>query len=879
MKIQFDNNQDFQLEAIKATIDLFEGQPLSSSSLEINLTNNSSSILTEKGISNQLILSDEQILENLKRVQAEFNKGKPEYRQIPISEKLEGMNFSIEMETGTGKTYTYIRTIYELNKTYGFKKFVIVVPSVSIREGVFTSLKLTTEHFKSLYDNRPCDFYIYNSSKLSKLANFASSNSIQILIINTASFDAENKIINQENERGINPIEYIKSTNPIVIVDEPQNMETDNRIQAISNLNPLLTLRYSATHTNYYNQIYKLDPITAFDLGLVKQIEVDSVVSNDNYNAAYIDFKEVKTNKKSINARLEVYVNDKGEPKKKTITVNINSDLYDLTNKREVYRGFVVNNIKSDSITFSNGHAIYVGARQGGLTDEILKVQIERTIQEHLKKEQKLNPRGIKVLSVFFIDRVENYKQFDSEDSKGKFYKWFEEIYERETGESPKGVHNGYFAKDKGQLKDTNGTTKADNEAYKLIMQEKERLLRLDTPLRFIFSHSALKEGWDNPNVFQICTLNETVSTLKKRQEIGRGLRLPVDSNGMRIFDKSINRLTVVANESYEVFARTLQKEYEDGKVKFRKDLVKNARDKKKVSITKDLSYLQEFKKLWDKIKQKTTYSVQYDTNELVLQSIQAMKGMPSINKPVITSTRGQLKVTSEGIIGALVEMNSHDIESEYTVPDVFEYVRKRTGVSRSTVSKIIQGSDRSKDLKVNPQLFLDYLVNSIKSSKNKLLVDGVKYHVINGGHYEMQLFENEEIERYVSELFEVGKDKNEEYKNKSLEKTIYDYIPVDSDVERDFAKDCENDSRVKFYFKLPRGFKIPTPLGHAYNPDWAVIFEKDKKIYFVAETKSTLDKDQLRGIENLKIACGEKHFAVIEGVKFKKVTKLSELI
>jgi len=532
---------------------LFEGQPLEDSLLQSEL----SELDTYANIysyGNRLVISEEQILINLQSIQTN--------NEINVSAKLDGMHFSVEMETGTGKTYVYLRSIYELNKMYGFKKFVVVVPSVAIREGVLKNLEITHEHFQTLYDNVPVNFQVYDSTKVSTLRGFATTNNIEVLVINIDSFAKDENIINKPNDKlnGQKPVEFIQATHPIVIVDEPQNMETEKRIAAIENLKALCTLRYSATHRNQYNLTYSLNPVKAYDLGLVKQIEVDSIIEENAYNDAFVSVESITATKTKVTAKVSINSNENGGVKKKTITVKVGDDLYKLSNEREIYAdGYIIEEIDAvnQCISISNGNLLYKGDSQGGLTDEVMKFQIRKTIEEHLKKEKSLNKLGIKVLSLFFIDKVANYRNYDSTGNavKGKFAEWFEEIYQeyiskpafKELDKFPIGeTHNGYFSQDsKGKVKDTSGETKADDDTYSLIMKDKEKLLGLDNSLRFIFSHSALREGWDNPNVFQICTLNETKSDIKKRQEIGRGLRLAVDQTGKRTYDQNINRLTV----------------------------------------------------------------------------------------------------------------------------------------------------------------------------------------------------------------------------------------------------------------------------------------------------------------------------------------------
>jgi type III restriction enzyme len=907
MKLQFSATQDYQLQAVKSVVNIFEGQPLAQSNFEISLggtplmMEGSSIAFTEKGIGNKLVLSEEQILQNIQAIQAE-NTIKVSENLVPsLSDNKKTtfvpLNFTIEMETGTGKTYTFLRTIYELNKVYGFKKFVIVVPSVAIREGTIKNLEITKEHFQNLYENPPINYVMYDRGNLTALRNFATSNAIQILVINVDSFTKENNVINQGRDtmQGTKPIECIQATNPIVIIDEPQNFETDIRRQAIANLNPLCTLRYSATHKNLYNLVYSLNPVQAYDLGLVKQIEVTGISSDSNYNAAFIQFKKIET-KGKLKAKLTIYVNENGGVKQKDLTVNVGEDLFELSNGRDIYKdGYLINNISlgEGTIEFANGKIVKEGETQGGLNDEVMKYQLEQTVKTHFDKLKRNKDKGIKILSLFFIDKVANYRKYDTEGNfeKGKFAIWFEEIfvkYQKQYADlipfETEAVHNGYFSSDKtGKGKDkkevwadTKGTTAKDDDTYSLIMKDKERLLSLEEPLQFIFSHSALREGWDNPNVFQICTLNESKSELKKRQEIGRGLRLPVDSEGQRIYDKNINILTVIANETYEDFTKALQNEIqEETSVEF-KDRIKNTRDKVKLQVSKELT-IENFPLLfdiWEKISHQTRYSVDYSIDDLISKAVAEIQKMPTIKRPMLESKTARLNYEEQGITST--EINAamkRTAEVRYQIPDVYGYIQNKIDITRNTIYKILTQSDRLGDLEINPQLFLDNVVTILKATLRALLVDGVKYEVmeINGACYAMTLFRFEEIETYLSNLFKVTK----------IDKTVFNYVPIDSNTEKDFAHDCESDDNIKFFFKLPRGFRVPTPIGD-YIPDWAVMMQEDgkNKIYFVAETKSTLDKGLLRPLEDLKIRCGEKHFALFKnlGVEYKKVVVKNDL-
>ena len=883
MKLTFESNLNYQQEAIKSITDLFEGQPLEDSILEFNLKEEGTLNLIN-GVSNNLVLSEEQILINLQHIQA--NNG------IEVSEELDGMHFSVEMETGTGKTYVYLRSIYELNKLYGFKKFVIVVPSVAIREGVLKNLEITHEHFQTLYDNVPVNFQVYDSTRVSTLRGFATTNNIEVLVINIDSFAKDENIINKPNDKlnGQKPVEFIQATHPIVIVDEPQNMETEKRIGAIENLKALCTLRYSATHRNLYNLTYSLNPVKAYDLGLVKQIEVDSVMEENAFNDAFISVESITATKTKVTAKVSINSNENGGVKKVTKTIKVGDDLYKLSNDREIYAdGYIIEEIDAinQCISISNGNVLYKGDSQGSLTDEVMKFQIRKTIEEHLKKEKRLNKIGIKVLSLFFIDRVANYRIYDETGNpvKGKFSKWFEEIYEeyiskpafKELDTFPvEESHNGYFSQDKkGAFKDTSGETKADDDTYSLIMKDKEKLLGLENPLRFIFSHTALREGWDNPNVFQICTLNETKSDIKKRQEIGRGLRLAVDQTGKRTYDQNTNRLTVIANEAYDDFAKALQKEIEDDCGVSFKGRIKKKQKRTAIKYRKGFEADPKFLEIWEKLKKKTTYRVDYKTHELITLAAKAIKDLPEIKSPSIRSTKIGITMSDEGVgtnyVGEKVESYGG---YSWKIPDVLGYIQSKTELTRSTIEEILSKSGRIKDIIINPQLFLDLATTAINRTLYDLMIDGIKYQKIGGSEYEMTLFEAQELEVYLNDF---------SFKVSNLSKTIYEeFVPLDSGVESQFAKDCETSDQIKFYFKLPNWFKIPTPIGN-YNPDWALVFEDDKKIYFVAETKDTgkqqVDLLKLSGDEQMKIKCGKAHFNEFPDLEYKVVSKVGQLI
>lgn len=867
----------YQTDAVNAVVRLFEGQ--SNRREAFSLQNHGA----ERFVSNQLDLDWEQIGGNLKSVQTTF--GQPE-----TDIDAYGLNFSVEMETGTGKTYVYLRTIFELNRQYGWTKFVIVVPSVAIREGVLQTLRATKPHFAELFNKPVMNFSEYDSKRLGALRNFAVNDGIEIMVINIQSFEKDGNVINQVNESGDAPIHWIQQTRPIVIVDEPQNMETENRLAALDSFNPLFILRYSATHKNSRHKVYSLNPVEAYNQKLVKQIVVQSVLAENDSNGAFVELLEIQAGKGSLKAKLNIHYRDKKETKKKAVTVKSGDDLFDKSGGVEAYRhGYIVNGLDAEDeiVAFSNGLQISRADNQDALQDEVMKAQIRCTIDEHLKREKKLKAQGIKVLSLFFIDKVEHYRQADG--SAGKSARWFDELYRELTGEDSDGVHNGYFSQDKqGRLKDTKGDTQADNDTYHLIMRDKETLLSFASPLRFIFSHSALKEGWDNPNVFQICTLNETRSAIKKRQEIGRGLRLAVNQNGERVRDESVNVLTVIPNESYESFAANLQQEYEDEcGIKFAASNIKDGRKRKTQTFRKNFPLDPEFQAIWQKLDRKPRYRVQYDTAELVKQASDAVFRLPEIHAPKIQTRKARIEINETGQAYQLdTQETANDTlqtNIQFALPDILGEIQSKTGLTRRTVFDILKASKRLNDAANNPQRFIDLAAEKINRCLHALMSEGIVYELTDNEQYRQELLCN--LQKMENEGEEFYFDERTTFTVRNGQKTIAEnYIPLDSETEQKFAVDCENYENVSLYFKLPRWFKIPTPLGN-YNPDWAVVKQNGGKAYFVAETKNTgkgvqegVDRSLLREGERLKIECAERFFRQIPEVRYRDVVELKEL-
>lgn len=855
---------DYQKQAIDSIVDLFQGE-ITHHQDDFSLSDKDNM----RVIANELSLSKDDIFNNLKNIQTQ--------NQLSLSDKLDNLYFSVEMETGTGKTFVYLNTIFELYQRYGWRKFIIVVPSVAIREGVLQTLNSTKAHFKDEFNSPIYHYGEYSGQKTNALKHFATSTNIEILVMNIQSFEKESNIINQQRENGV-LMELIQATNPIIIIDEPQNISSDKRKNAIENLNPLFTVGYSATHKEIINKVYSLNPVQAFEKNLVKQIVVNSVISQDKNNA-FIELKEI-TNKSGLKAKIIFDISEKQQLKRKAITVKLGDDLYEKSKQNPNYQGFIITGIdlENQMIKFSNGIEIARGVNMDCLRDEIMKQQIHYTIKEHLKHEKELNKDGIKVLSLFFIDKVENYRT-NAQGELGKFYEWFEELYELETKQSASGVHKGYFSQDKkGNAKNSNGTTKDDNDAYELIMKDKERLLSLDEPVRFIFSHSALKEGWDNPNVFQICTLNETTSVIKKRQEIGRGLRLPVNQKGERIYDEKVNILTVIPNESYEQFANSLQQEYiDDCGIKFEKSHLKNAKNERTVTYRFDAFTDPLFLQIWERIRHKTSYRVQFDSDELIDNASQKIHVVPKIDIPKIEIKKARMVQNSEtGIETQEIFSQSEHIQTKFVIPDILKVLQQKTGLTRNTLVQILQQSGRIDEVKSNPQRFIETVAEIINDELYDLMKNGIYYQKLDKV-YEQSLFKTYKI--YANQYtFNVNK----------MDKTIYNgVLDLDSNTENQFATDCENyDEQVAFYFKLPKKFKIPTPIGN-YNPDWAVVIKKNgEQVYFIAETKNTGDKsiqdgvvvDKLKWEERFKIACAKRFFEINDEVDYQVVQKINEL-
>ena len=972
MKLHFEPDLDFQLQAIETVCDLFRGQEVCRTEFTVTPASSGAQAQlafaeNDLGVGNRLTLLDEEILKNLKNIQ--LRNG------VPPSDSLASGDFTVEMETGTGKTYVYLRTIFELNKRYGFTKFVIVVPSVAIKEGVYKSLQITEDHFRVLYSGTPFDYFLYDSNKLGQVRNFATSPQIQIMVVAVGAInkkDVNNLYKDSEKTGGEKPIDLIRATRPVLIVDEPQSVDgglQGRGKEALGAMNPLCTLRYSATHVDKYHMVYRLDAVDAYERKLVKQIEVASATVEDAHNRPYVRLLSTDNRRSKVSARVELDVESGGKVRRREATVMDGDDL-EQTTGRAVYRDCRIGDIRAErgrefvELRVAGGqHYLRPGESYGDVgSDAVARQMIRRTIREHLDKEKRLRPQGIKVLTLFFIDTVSRYRQYDQEGQavKGEYALMFEEEYRRLASHPDyhilfqevnfaapaEEVHNGYFSIDRKDGKerwtdtDENNQTNRDKaeRAYSLIMREKEKLLSLDTPLKFIFSHSALREGWDNPNVFQICALRDIRSERERRQTIGRGLRLCVNQEGLRLRGFDVNTLTVVAMESYEAFAENLQKEIEqdtgirfgvveqhqfaaipvvsdDGKVtalgfdaskvlwhhlqaegyiddkgriqdSLRKALkdetlavpgdftqqheeiakvlrrlagrleIKDADERRSVCPRQAVLNSPEFKALWDRIKHKTTYRVAFDNESLLQECTRALQQAPAIPKTRLQWRKADIAIGQSGVeaterVGAAtVVLDEADIE----LPDILTELQDRTQLTRRSIQRILSTSLRLDDYKRNPQQFIELVGQAINNCKRHALVKGIKYQRLGDEHYYAQeLFETEELTGYLRNMLDANK-------------SVFEKVVYESEVEATFADQLEKNTAVKVYAKLPGWFTVPTPLG-SYNPDWAVLVdtEEGERLYFVVETKGDLFPGGLRNTENDKIECGKAHFDALK--------------
>ena len=1018
MKFKF-KVQQYQTDAVEAVVRVFNGQGLHDSVSYIRdkgkLTKDKQLAAAidpddeqygDSGYKNEEInLTDSQLLANIQQLQNENN--------IKQSTKLEGnlgrCSLDVEMETGTGKTYVYIKTMFELNKRYGWSKFIVVVPSIAIREGVKKSFEITSEHFMEHY-NKKSRFFVYNSANLNQLDSFSSSSGINVMIINTQAFASSLKEDGKSKEARIiyskrdefasrRPIDVIKANRPIIILDEPQKMGGDVTQKALKNFNPLFTINYSATHRTQHNLVYVLDALDAFNKRLVKKIEVKGFeVKNFRGTDKYLYLESIiVSSKHPPRARIELEIGYNKSINRETRILDVGDSLYVESKNMEQYKGYAISDIDPlhNCVTFTNGEVIYTSNAVGDISEQDMRrIQIRETIISHFEKEEKLFNKGIKTLSLFFIDEVAKYRQYDENGDEvlGEYGKIFEEEYlsvlqqYRTLLDTPyqrylndvcldeHAVHRGYFSIDKKTGRSVNSELKRGSEfsddisAYDLILKNKERLLSFDEPTRFIFSHSALREGWDNPNVFQICTLRHTDSTTAKRQEVGRGLRLCVDSTGNRMDVETcggvvhdINVLTVIANESYKNFVSDLQKDIKDMlydrplaatseyfKGKFVKvngvptqidgkmantiefylisnsyiDMDRKVTDKYRADLAagnlaampadiapmaegvhklvqavfdesvlddmftdghetkikdnplNDNFYKKEFQTLWNLINRQYAYKVDFDSNELIKKSIEHINAKLFVTQLQYTTSIGQQKS----------ELNEHEIErgdsfktaktrtqtlqhaKTSKVPyDLIGKVAEGTKLTRKTVAAILSGIDLQQfyQFRVNPEEFISKVVRLINEQKATMIVEHISYDET-GGTYDSDIFTAEKAGHSFEKAF-------------LAKKSIQDYVFTDGYAadgmsgERKFVEDLDTADEVCVYAKLPKGFHIPTPVGN-YSPDWAIAFNEGsvKHIYFIAETKGTMESLQLKPIEQAKISCAKKLFNEISSSKVR---------
>ena len=997
LKLQF-KHQKFQADAAKAVVDVFAGQPYLTPTymMDRGVGYQQASITDEEdftGWRNERIvpeLSDDKILGNLQKVQRAG--------QLKPSERLEGhYNLTIEMETGVGKTYTYIKTMYELNKHYGWSKFIVVVPSIAIREGVYKSFQVTQEHFAEEYGKK-IRFFIYNSARLTEIDHFASDSSINVMIINSQAFNAKGKDARRismelDEFRSRRPIDVIAKTNPVLIIDEPQSVEGAQTKERLKEFCPLLTLRYSATHKadSIYNMVYRLDAMEAYNKRLVKKIAVKGIIeSGSTATESYVYLEGINLSKADPTATLQFDYKGATGLRKKTMKVGIGFNLYDNSGNLDEYKNnFVVKFIdgRDNSVEFLNGIKIYAGDVIGKVSEaQLRRIQIRETILSHIERERQLFHKGIKVLSLFFIDEVAKYKQYDEAGNpyNGIYADMFEEEYNDVVGNlqlefgdadyvkyldaiSAHETHAGYFSIDKkGKMTDgkidKKEKTSDDSDAYDLIMRNKELLLDRDpkrSPVRFIFSHSALREGWDNPNVFQICTLKQSSSEVRKRQEVGRGLRLCVNQDGERMDVNAlgsdvhtVNVLTVIASESYDSFSRGLQEEladavagrpvavtadlfkgkvitdikgneqvvdvdmaqaiyfdlivngyidkkgtltdkyYDDkanGEIKVAEEVAdsrdavikildtvydpnamkpENSRDKNvELQVDPEKLAMPEFKALWKRISPKSVYVVDFDTDELVKKSIDALNTKLYVPKVFFRVEKGELdEIKSkdelkEGNAFSKKKSSIYDIGRRIRTKNSVKYdlvgkIVSETGLTRKAIVDILVGIDKTvfDQFAYNPEEFIIKASGLINDEKATAIVQHIAYNMLD--------------ERYSTDIFTEPTIKGRlDVNAMKAQRHLYDHIVYDSANERNFAADLDANTSVAVYVKLPDSFYIATPVGR-YNPDWAIAFYEGtvKHIYFVAETKGSMSSLQIRQIEESKIHCAREHFKAISG-------------
>ena len=846
--------QPHQEKAVSSIVDIFQGHSKIENEYDI--------FDGEAVCSNKLLLADEDILSNLHVIQKSNG--------VEKSDRVESLDFSVEMETGTGKTFVYIKTALELFAKYGWTKFIIIVPSIAIKEGVLNSFESMKSHFQNEF-NFPYDYFEYDSTKLGSLKHFIRDNTLQIMIMTIDSFKRAGTVLNMPREGfRSTPKESLQKTHPILILDEPQNMESDLSKAALGELHPLFTLRYSATHKNYYNLVYSLSAKEALDNGLVKQIDVLALSENQTINDIYISVKKIEIDKKSRKpvASLELIVKNRDAFITKQVKIKGDDDLKSKT-KNSIYEGFIVDEIsfKEMYIKFENGLKLEINDVNGKVKREIQKQQISEAIYRHMQRFEALKQKDIKVLSLFFIDKVANFLSNENGWIEDFFISEFERIkvgFENFKNVDAKEVYAYYFAKRKvgfvDAIKNNESDRKLAKETYDLIMKDKEKLLSFEDQHSFIFSHSALKEGWDNPNVFFITTLNDTKSEMKKRQIIGRGVRLPVDSQGQRIEDKNINRLTVIANESFDEFTRGLQQEYDiigDTKQYCKPNNLAHEKCSKRKYNEEDIK---EFKELWDKLKQKTLYDIHLDTSKYMDEVAEKLKNI-EVKERKIVKQFGSIESTFDAYVS---ESKSSRVTFEEELPNIVAVIERQVGISKKTIIDIFEkvGIEKfTKEFIKNSDSYLKQAVEAFEDTMFAMLSkSGLTYKKVNE-YYE---FANVFPEEILS------------YKLEDCKKGLYEAEQYDSETEKNFIH-CADSTDFKIFTKLPNKFKIKTPLG-TYNPDFAVVKLDKSEGSFIVETKGSDKKRDSRAREDWQIEYAKKHFELLE-IKYRsRITNCKDI-
>lgn len=882
VEIRFDPNQQYQRDAINAVVELFAGQEGLDQGLAMPSPAEDSTLFEELVFGNALHLSAETVRQNLRRVQdfpvvLEDGSDVPAIDEALRREVADGempTHFKVEMETGTGKTYVYLRTIAELHLKYGFRKFLIVVPSIAIREGILNSLSLLRDHIRELYDGLQYDYFVYDGAAPGRVRQFATAAHLQIMVINIAAMtgDANTRLIHRKTDalNGYAPIEFLRACRPIVIMDEPQSLDGPTQIPAIETLKPLFRVGYSATPPDGAHLVHRLTPVDAYNQRLVKRIGVYSLIKDADLNEAFVEVVKINAKPGSVTATAVIHKTTNQGTKPTRVTLRKDDDLHVLSGHREVYEGWTVEDILADRgiVEFANGRQIAVGTTSSDADDQQQRLMLRQAIVSQFEKELQLFllykrgqlPAPMKPLTLFFIEKVADYHPEDA-----KLRTWFVEEYKSVYNDarfraiaaqmpSVEQVHDGYFAEAKGVPKDAKADSKDAADAFERIMRHKEELLGFDEPLRFVFSHSALAEGWDNPNVFTICNLQESKSVMRKRQQVGRGLRLPVMANGDRCHHEDVNLLTVVAKESFSSFAEKLQKEIEEETgVTFTGRIV-NVREKKAVTLKEEVLKSSDFEDLWKRISLRTSYRLSLDTEEVVAIAVERINNMPNIEKAKFHLAKDVVAIGSAGIgSGGTIDLGAIESEAVVKIPDVVRELSGRLPLSRATIVRVLKSCNRLKDVKANPAVFIDQVADCINRALYSCLTKSIDYSPT-GESWPASMFRDSHQNETVAPRV------------LAVNQSVVDMIVCDSEVEERFALFLDGRDEIPLFLKLPEWYKVPTPLGN-YNPDWAFIRHETSgpRFYLVRETKGGSEIEKLRWeTEGWKIRFGEAHFDAI---------------